>query len=82
MKIVLGSDHGGFKYKGILANHLKESGYEVIDVGTNSEEPAARSEFGLKAALKVQSGEADLGIVLCKSGQGVCMAANKVKGVY
>lgn len=82
MKIVLGSDHGGFEYKSKLIKFLNSKNIETIDVGTFSTEQAAWSEFGLKAALKVQSKEAEYGIVFCKSGQGVCIAANKVKGVY
>lgn len=82
MKIVLGSDHGGYEYKEELKKFLETHDYEVIDVGTDSEESCSWSEYGLKAAEKVASGEADYGVVICKSGQGVCIAANKVKGVY
>ena len=82
MKIVLGSDHGGVDYKSQLKEFLIESGYEVIDVGTNSKDPASWSEFGLKAAMCIKNNQADAGIVFCKSGEGVCIAANKVKGVY
>jgi ribose 5-phosphate isomerase B len=83
MKIVLGCDHGGYAYKKELIAFLNEKGYETIDVGTDGgDTPASWSEFGVKAALKVQSGEADVGIVFCRSGQGVTIAANKVKGIY
>ena len=82
MKIVLGSDHGGVDYKSQLKDFLIESGYEVIDIGTNSKDPASWSEFGLKAAMYIKNKQADAGIVFCKSGEGVCIAANKVKGVY
>ena len=83
MKIVLGSDHGGYLYKKELINFLNEKGYEIIDVGTYEEDcPASWSEFGVKAALKVANKEADFGIVLCRSGIGVTIAANKVEGVY
>lgn len=82
MKIVLGSDHGGFELKKELVKFLKEQGYETIDVGAYSSEPASWSEFGIKAAQKVANKEADFGVVICKSAQGVCMASNKVKGAY
>ena len=83
MKIVLGCDHGGYLYKTELIKYLNELGYETIDVGTyTNETPASWSEFGVKAALKVQNKEADVGIVFCRSGQGVTIAANKVEGVY
>jgi ribose 5-phosphate isomerase B len=82
MKIVIGSDHGGFEYKKEIIKHLKNEGYEVNDVGTYSLDPASWSEYGLKVAKEVQSRRADIGVALCKSGVGVCVAANKVKGVY
>jgi L-threonylcarbamoyladenylate synthase len=82
MKIVVGADHGGYEYKKEIIKYLNNKGIETIDVGTFSADPASWSEFGLKAAFKVASKEADLGVVLCKSGIGVCIAANKVKGAY
>ena len=83
MKIVLGSDHGGYLYKKELITFLNELGYETIDVGTYEEDvPASWSVYGVKAAVKVKDKEADCGIVICRSGIGVCIAANKVKGVY
>ena len=83
MKIVLGCDHGGYAYKTELIKFLHELGHETIDVGTYDDEaPTSWSEFGVKAALKVQSKEAEVGIVFCRSGQGVTIAANKVTGVY
>lgn len=83
MRIVLGSDHGGYKYKKELIQFLNDLGHQTIDVGTfDDEAPASWSVYGLKAALKIKNGEADVGIVFCKSGQGVTIAANKVEGVY
>lgn len=82
MRIVLGNDHGGYKYKVELSKFLTENGYDVIDVGSFNEDPSSWSEFGVKAALKIKNNEADLGIVICRSGQGVCIAANKVDGIY
>ena len=81
IKIVIGSDHGGFDYKKEVINHLKSEGYEVIDVGTHSKESCNYAEFALKAAEMVSSKEADYGVLICNSGEGVAIAANKVKGV-
>lgn len=83
MKIVLGCDHGGYAYKTELIKFLNENGYETIDVGTyDGDSPASWSVYGLKAALMIKNKEADVGIVFCRSGQGVTIAANKVDGVY
>lgn len=81
IKIAIGADHGGYEYKQKLIQDLTEKGYEMIDVGAYSTEPADWSTYGIKAAMKVQSKEADMAIVICKSGIGVNIAANKVKGV-
>lgn len=81
MKIVLGSDHGGFELKEYIKNHLISNGYTVIDVGTNSNDSCSRSEYAIKAALKVKSKEAEFGILCCTSAEGVSIAANKVKGI-
>ena len=80
LKISLGSDHGGFAYKEAIKKHL-EGKYEVIDVGTFSEESCNYPEFGIKAAKLVSSGECQYGIVVCTSGEGIMMSANKVKGI-
>ena len=80
LKISIGSDHGGFAYKEAIKKHL-EGKYEVIDVGTYSEESCNYPEFGIKAAKLVASGECQYGIVVCTSGEGIMMSANKVRGV-
>ena len=80
LKISLGSDHGGFAYKEAIKKHL-EGKYEVIDVGTFSEESCNYPEFGIKAAKLVSSGECTFGIVVCTSGEGIMVSANKVKGI-
>lgn len=79
-RIVVGCDHGGLEYKNAVANHLKDKGFEVIDVGTNSLDSCHYPEFAFKAAEKVANHEADYGIVICTTGEGICIAANKVKG--
>ena len=80
LKISIGSDHGGLAYKEEIKKHLAGK-YEVIDVGTNSLDSCHYPEFGIKAAKLVASGECAFGIVVCTSGEGIMMAANKVKGV-
>ena len=81
MRIAIGSDHGGFAYKEEIKNHLEFHGYEVIDVGTHSEESCHYPVYGEAVARKVANKEADYGIVICTSGEGISMAANKVPGV-
>ena len=80
LKISLGSDHGGFQYKEAIKKHLQGK-YEVIDVGTFNEDSCHYPEFGIKAAELVGSGECAFGILVCTSGEGIMMSANKVKGV-
>src|SRR6186997_2862087 len=81
MRIALASDHAGFRYKTILAQHLTELGHEVADFGTNSESPVDYPDFIRPAAEAVASGDCDRGIVLGGSGNGEAMAANRVRGV-
>lgn len=81
MKISIGCDHGGYQQKLAVIKYLKEKGYEVIDVGTNSEESCHYPTYGEAAARLVASHECDFGIVICTSGEGIMMAANKVPGV-
>ncbi len=81
MKIALGADHKGFAYKEIVKSHLVAKGVPVIDFGTFSEDSTDYSDYALKAASEVASGKADLGILICWTGNGMAIAANKVKGV-
>ena len=81
MKISIGSDHAGYTYKEEIKKYLSNKGYEVIDCGTNSLESCDYPEFGKAAARKVVNKEADFGIVVCSSGEGISIAANKVKGI-
>ena len=81
MRIAIGSDHAGFHLKNALRDWLANEGHEVEDVGTFSAERADYPVFGAAAAAKVGNGDADYGVVVCGSGQGICMAANKVAGV-
>ena len=79
--IAVGADHAGYLYKARLIEHLKSNGYEVINVGTDSGESVDYPVFAQKVSEKVQSGEAFAGILICGTGIGMSMAANKEKGI-
>ena len=81
MKISLGTDHAGFRYKEKVKELLRQLGHEVVDFGTNSEEPVDYPLFIRPAAQAVAKGECDRGIVFGGSGNGEAMVANKVRGV-
>ncbi|MFA7032128.1 MAG: ribose 5-phosphate isomerase B [Bacilli bacterium] len=81
LKIAVGSDHGGLDYKNEIAKYLKSKGYEVCDVGTNSYDSCHYPVFGFAAANLVASGRCDYGVVVCTSGEGISIAANKIKGI-
>lgn len=81
LKIAVGSDHGGLEYKNAIKVHLEKQGHEVVDVGTYSKDSCHYPLFGAEVARKVASKECDYGVVVCTSGEGICIAANKIKGV-
>jgi ribose 5-phosphate isomerase B len=81
MTIAMGSDHAGFSIKTVVKNHLTSLGMDVRDHGTDSEEAVDYADYGVPAARDVASGEADRGILVCGSGQGMVMVANKVSGI-
>jgi len=81
MKIAIGSDHAGFELKSALLAWLHQAGHEVIDVGTDSLDSCDYPVFGAAVGRAVASGSADLGVAVCGSGEGICMAANKIPGV-
>lgn len=80
-KIVLGADHGGFELKNTIKTHLENKGYEVVDVGTNSADSCDYPIFASRLCQKIQNGEAELGILVCGTGIGMSMAANKHRGI-
>ena len=80
-KVVVGSDHGGLEYKNAIKEHLQKEGYEVIDVGTYTKDSCHYPLFGIEAAKKVASKECDFGVIVCTSGEGISIAANKIKGI-
>lgn len=81
MKIALASDHAGFRYKTLIDRHLRESGHEVVDFGTHSEDPVDYPEFIRPAAQAVADGRCERGIVLGGSGNGEAIVANRLRGV-
>lgn len=80
-QIALACDHGGFILKEDVKAYLESKGYQVIDFGTNSTESCNYPEFAKKAAEFVSKHEGSKGIVICTTGEGVMMTANKVKGI-
>ena len=81
MKIGIGNDHAALEMKNQVMQYLEEKGYEVINYGTNTPESCNYPEFGEKVGRAVVSGEVDCGILICGTGVGISLAANKVKGV-
>lgn len=81
MKISLGCDHGGYALKEHIKAYLESKGHEVVDCGTYSTDSCDYPIFGEAAARKVQSGECERGIVICTTGIGISIAANKVRGI-
>ncbi len=82
MKVAVGCDHAGFPLKDVVIESVKAAGHDVIDVGTFSADAVDFPDFTKKVGEKIQSGEAERGILICGSGIGAAIAANKVKGVY
>ena len=82
MKIAVACDHGGLVLKNSLLKYLRENGYEVEDFGTCTEDSCDYPDFALPAAEAVARGECERGILICSTGIGVSIAANKVKGAY
>lgn len=81
MKVVLGADHNGVEFKQLLIDHLISSGYEVEDAGPQETSSVDYPDYAFTAAEMVSKGEADRGILICGSGVGMSMAANKVVGI-
>ena len=81
MRIAIGSDHAGFQLKTTLLAWLVSNGYEVDDQGTYTDERTDYPRYGAKVGRAVAAGQADFGVAVCGSGEGICMAANKIPGV-
>jgi ribose 5-phosphate isomerase B len=82
MKIAVACDHAGFPLKQTILEMVHAAGHEVLDLGTDSTEPVDYPDYAEKLGRLIQSGQADRGILLCGSGVGACIAANKMHGVY
>ncbi|CRL13816.1 ribose 5-phosphate isomerase B [Phaeobacter italicus] len=80
-RIVLSSDHAAIPLRQAVADHIAQQGWEVVDIGPTTPESTHYPIHGAAAAERVASGDCDLGIILCGTGQGIMMAANKVKGI-
>lgn len=81
MRITIGSDHAGFDLKKVLIDHLRQSGHQVLDVGTHSTAPVDYPDFAEAVSLSLLRGEGDRGILICGSGVGAAVAANKIPGI-
>ena len=82
MRIAIGADHGGFTLKENLLAYLRERGFEVLDFGTDSLSSVDYPDYAELVGKAIQENRADRGILICGSGVGVCIAANKMKGIY
>ncbi len=81
MKISLGTDHAGFEVKNNIINFLKSLGHEVIDCGTFSKDSCDYPDFAKEVAMNIINGKSDKGVLICGTGIGMAIAANKIKGI-
>jgi ribose 5-phosphate isomerase B len=81
MRITIGSDHAGFELKCALTEHLRQNGYQVNDAGTDSTAPVDYPDFAEAVGLSLLRGECERGILICGSGVGAAVAANKIPGI-
>ena len=81
MKITIGCDHGGLEHKNAIVEHLKERGFEVIDRGIYENHSVDYPDIAVKVCADIVSGEAERGFLVCGTGIGMSLAANKVKGI-
>ena len=81
MKIAIGNDHSALELKAVVIKHLEDNGHEVVDYGTNTNESCDYPIYGEKVALAIKNNEAELGILICGTGIGISLAANKVPGI-
>ena len=81
MRVAVGADHGGFALKGRLTDALREAGHEVVDLGTHSAEPVDYPDYARAVGRAVLDGRAQRGVLICGSGAGAAIAANKMHGI-
>ena len=81
MRIVVGADHAGYDLKQVLAAYLRHRGHEVVDVGTNSDDPVDYPDYAAALSQAILDGRAERGVLICGSGVGSSVAANKIPGI-
>lgn len=81
MRVAVGSDHAGFEMKEQVAAHVREAGHQVLDVGTHSAAPADYPDYAEALGMAILNNQADRGILICGSGVGASIAANKIPGI-
>ncbi len=81
MRVAMGSDHGGFNLRLVIKAHLIEKGYEVIDFGCETKDSVDYPDYALIVSNAIISGDCELGVLVCGTGLGISIAANKVKGI-
>lgn len=81
MRLVIGSDHAGWMLKGIVVDHIRKLGHEVVDVGSHDDQPVDFPDIARAVAASIVSGDAARGIMVCGTGVGASIAANKMKGI-
>ncbi len=81
MRVAIGADHAGFEMKRALGDHLRQLGHEVLDLGTNGREPVDYPDYAEAVGRAIIEGRADRGLLVCGSGVGACVAANKLPGI-
>jgi len=82
MRIAIAADHAGFTIKDEIINLIQSVGHDVIDLGTYNQEPVDYPDYAAKVGKAIQDKQAERGVLICGSGVGVCVAANKIKGIY
>ena len=82
MRIAVATDHAGFPLKEIVLRVIAENGHQAVDLGTNSADPVDYPDYAAKLGQAILEGKAERGILLCGSGVGACIAANKMDGIY
>jgi RpiB/LacA/LacB family sugar-phosphate isomerase len=82
MKVAIAADHAGFPLKGTVIDSVRAAGHEPLDLGTFSEESVDYPDYAEKVGQAILQGQAERGILVCGSGIGACMAANKMRGIY
>lgn len=81
MRVAVGSDHGGYELRLAVKEHLEQKGYEVVDFGPFDKSSCDYPDYALKVAEAITGGDCELGVLVCGTGLGISIAANKVKGI-